>query len=167
MFKNFCLTAAPLHFSFSYKCIHTQGNPFSYSSLNAPGHYMSGSRNHTYCCSWVLTTIGKQGSIYWGDGGKLLPLNVSAFQSPPPPPLNASALNYKLFQILILFDDDIKESVMSRNAISANPEHYLFKLFRGSMPSDPPRRPKKFFFLCCVAPKFFLGSTSPQTKNPR
>ena len=28
---------------------------------------------------------------------------------------------------------------MSRNAISANPEHYIFKIVRGSMPPDPPR----------------------------
>ena len=34
---------------------------------------------------------------------------------------------------------------MSRNAISANPERYLFKIFRRSMPPDPPRRPKKIF----------------------
>ena len=26
---------------------------------------------------------------------------------------------------------------MSRNAISANPEHYIFKIFQGSMPPDP------------------------------
>ena len=34
---------------------------------------------------------------------------------------------------------------MSRNAISANPEHYIFKLFWGSMPPDPLRRPKNIF----------------------
>ena len=34
---------------------------------------------------------------------------------------------------------------MSRNTISANPEHYIFKIFWGSMPPDPPRRPKKKF----------------------
>ena len=41
---------------------------------------------------------------------------------------------------------------MSRNAISANPEHYIFKIFRGSMPLEglkksfsPPRGSKIFF----------------------
>ena len=53
---------------------------------------------------------------------------------------------------------------MSRNAISANPEHYIFKLFRGSMAPDPSRRPKKIFSRRCVAQNFFSGSTSPQTK---
>ena len=56
---------------------------------------------------------------------------------------------------------------MSRNAISANPEHYIFKIFRGSMPPDPPRRPKTIFSCCRVAQKIFSGSTSPRTKNPR
>ena len=35
---------------------------------------------------------------------------------------------------------------MSRNAILANPEHYIFKIFLGTMPPDPPRRLKKNFF---------------------
>ena len=39
--------------------------------------------------------------------------------------------------MLILFDDDIKESVKATYAISANPEHYLFKIFRDSMAPDP------------------------------
>ena len=42
--------------------------------------------------------------------------------------------------MLILFDDDIKESVKAtnvRNAISANPEHYLFKIFLGGMAPEP------------------------------
>ena len=53
---------------------------------------------------------------------------------------------------------------MSRNAISANPEHYIFKIFRGSMPPDPLRRPKKIFSRRRVAQKFFSGSTSPKQK---
>ena len=32
---------------------------------------------------------------------------------------------------------------MSRNAISANPEHYIFKIFPRSMLPGHPRRPKK------------------------
>ena len=43
---------------------------------------------------------------------------------------------------------------MSRNAILANPEHYIFKIFWGSMPPDPQ-----------VAQKSFSGLTfPPQTK---
>ena len=59
--------------------------------------------------------------------------------------------------------------LMPRNAISANPEHYIFKIFRGTMPPDPPRRPKKNFSRHRVAQKFFSGLTSPppQTKSPR
>ena len=48
----------------------------------------------------------------------------------------------------MLFDDDIKDSVkailMSRNAISANPEHYLFKISRESMPRTPAEGLKNF-----------------------
>ena len=40
---------------------------------------------------------------------------------------------------------------MSRNAISANPEHYILKIFRGSTS----RRPKKIFSRLRVAQKFF------------
>ena len=53
---------------------------------------------------------------------------------------------------------------MSRNAISANPEHYIFKIFWGSMPPDPTRRPKKFFFSPPRDSKIFLESTSPKQK---
>ena len=51
---------------------------------------------------------------------------------------------------------------MSRNAISANPEHYIFKLFWGSMPPDPleglknffsPPRGSKIFFRIDLPPK--------------
>ena len=49
---------------------------------------------------------------------------------------------------------------MSRNAISANPEHYIFKIFRGSMPADPLEGLKNFSRRR-VAQKFFSGSTSP------
>ena len=43
---------------------------------------------------------------------------------------------------------------MSRNAISANPEHYLFKIFREDAPG-PPRRPKKNFLATAWLQKFF------------
>ena len=50
---------------------------------------------------------------------------------------------------MTIFDNDIKESVkailMSRNAISANPEHYLFKIFLCNMPPTPLQGLKKFF----------------------
>ena len=40
--------------------------------------------------------------------------------------------------------------LMSRNAISANPEHYIFKI-----------RPKTIFSHCRMAQKFFSGLTPP------
>ena len=40
--------------------------------------------------------------------------------------------------------------LMSRNAISANPKHYIFKI-----------RPKTIFSHCRMAQKFFSGSTPP------
>ena len=54
--------------------------------------------------------------------------------------------------------------LMSRNAISANPEHYIFKLFLWSMPPAPLRRPKKIFRRC--ATRNFLGSTPPKQTIP-
>ena len=66
-----------------------------------------------------------------------------------------------------LFNDDFKESVkvlMSRNAISANPEHYIFKIVQGSMPPDPARRPNKNFSPPRGS-KFLSGSTSPPNKK--
>ena len=44
---------------------------------------------------------------------------------------------------------------MFRNAISANPKHYIFKIFQESMSLDPPRRPK-MFFLAAVWLKIFF-----------
>ena len=44
---------------------------------------------------------------------------------------------------------------MSRNAISANPEHYSFKIFGGSMPPDPLEGLKKHFSGRRVAQKGF------------
>ena len=73
--------------------------------------------------------------------------------------------------MLILFDDDIKESVKAtekndeRNAISANPEHYLFTIFRGSIAPDSYRKPKKNFSRRCAARKNFLKSTSLPNKE--
>ena len=54
-----------------------------------------------------------------------------------------------------LLDDDIKELVMSINAISANPEQYLFKIFWGSMPPDPLESLKNFFLAAAWLQKFF------------
>ena len=50
---------------------------------------------------------------------------------------------------------------MSRNAISANPEHYIFNIFWGSKPLEPPRRPKKFLLADAWLKNFFSGSTPP------
>ena len=52
---------------------------------------------------------------------------------------------------------------MSRNAISANSEHYIFKIFGGSMPPDLPRRPGSFFSLPRGS-EIFSGPTSPKQR---
>ena len=60
--------------------------------------------------------------------------------------------------MLILFDDDIKESVKAtnvQNAISANSEHYLSKMFLGSMAPEPSRRPRKTFLDSARHENFF------------
>ena len=72
----------------------------------------------------------------------------------------------------IFFDDDFKESVkvtilMFRNAISANPEHYIFKIFRGSMPRSPLEGLKNFLITASWLKKLFQNQLPPQTKNPR
>ena len=54
--------------------------------------------------------------------------------------------------------------LMSRNAISANSDHYLFKIFRGSMPPDSQEGLKNFFLTVTWFQKV-LGSTSPQSKK--
>ena len=54
---------------------------------------------------------------------------------------------------------------MSRNAISANPEHYIFKIFQGSKPPDPPRKPKKIFSRRRVAQNFFQDRLPPKQKS--
>ena len=62
----------------------------------------------------------------------------------------------------IFFDDDFKwRLLMSRNAISANPEHYIFKIFQGSMPPDPPRRPKTIFLAAAWLKSFFSIDSPP------
>ena len=53
---------------------------------------------------------------------------------------------------------------MSRNAISGNPEHYIFKSFQGSMPPDPPRRPKKIFLAAAWLKNFFQDRLPPKQK---
>ena len=77
-------------------------------------------------------------------GGKKLPLPL------PPPPKNSFSWNniksyFKYWSPLTTILRNQWRVLMSRNAISANPEHYLFKIFWGSMPPDSPKRPKKFF----------------------
>ena len=54
---------------------------------------------------------------------------------------------------------------MSRNAISANPEHYIFKIFRGSMPPDPLGGLKQFFLAAAWLKNFFrIDSPPPKQK---
>ena len=53
--------------------------------------------------------------------------------------------------------------LMSRNAISANSEHYIFKLFRGSMPSDPLEGLKNLF-LAAAWLKIFSDRLPPKQK---
>ena len=50
---------------------------------------------------------------------------------------------------------------MSRNAISANPEHYIFKIFRGSMPPDPPEGLKKIFLPATWLKNYFQDRLPP------
>ena len=57
--------------------------------------------------------------------------------------------------------------LMSRNAISANPEHYIFKIFQGSMPPDPLEGLKQFFLAVTWLKNFFQDQLPPDTKNPR
>ena len=56
---------------------------------------------------------------------------------------------------------------MLRDAISANPQHYVFKIFRGSMPSESPKRPKISFLAIASLQKFFKGRLPTLKKNPR
>ena len=51
--------------------------------------------------------------------------------------------------------------LMSRNAISANPEHYIFKIFQGSMSPDPPRSLKKIFLAAAWLKNFFQDRLPP------
>ena len=53
---------------------------------------------------------------------------------------------------------------MSINAISANPEHYLFKIFRESMPLEPPRRPKNFLLAAAWLQNVFKDRLPPKQK---
>ena len=56
---------------------------------------------------------------------------------------------------------------MSRNAISANLELYIFKIFLGSMLPDPLEGLKKFFLAAAWLKNVFQDRLPPQTKNPR
>ena len=50
---------------------------------------------------------------------------------------------------------------MSRNAISANPEHYIFKMFPGSMPPDTLEGLQKFFQDRLIPKQKILDRTLP------
>ena len=101
-----------------------------------------------------------QGSIYWG-GGKL--------PYPLPPKKFFLKKNWKLFKILMLFDDDIKESVMATNV-----QKWDFSLswtlslqnFPGSMPLNPQEGLKNFFLAAAWLKKFFNIDSSPPPPPP-
>ena len=75
-------------------------------------------------------------------------LSTGGGEASRPPPKKKS-FSCKKLKAISISDDDIKESVkailMSINAISANPEHYLYKIFLSSMPRTCPTRPDKIF----------------------
>ena len=50
---------------------------------------------------------------------------------------------------------------MSRNVISANPEHNILKIFRGSIPPDHLRGPKKSFLAILWLKTFFQDRLPP------
>ena len=54
---------------------------------------------------------------------------------------------------------------MSRNAISANPEHYIFKIVRGRMSPDPLEGLKKFFLAAAWLKNFFQDRLLPPNKK--
>ena len=88
----------------------------------------------------------------------------------PPDVLNIPrCTEHTLYGVINIFLTTILRNqwrlLMSKNAISANLEHYIFKIFRGSMPPDPPRRPKKNFFRCSVAQNFFQDRLPPNKKS--
>ena len=81
-----------------------------------------------------------------GGGGGEFPPNVSA---PPPPkkvfPEKKIKSYFKYWSYLTMMSRHQWRLLMSRNAISANAEHYLFQNFLGEHAPGPFRRPKKFF----------------------
>ena len=94
-------------------------------------------------------------------GGELPPNSISF-----PHPKSFAEKNLKLFQIKIFLTTILRNQwrlLMSRNEISANPEHYIFKLFWGSMSLDSSRKPKNFFSFPPHGSNFPL----PKQKNPR
>ena len=77
----------------------------------------------------VLSTTG-------GRGGKLPPKRLSF----PPQKKSFTENKLQLFQIKIFLTTILRNQwrlLMSRNAISANLEHYIFKLFGGAYPRPP------------------------------
>ena len=75
----------------------------------------------------------------------------------------ATISNKDLFLTTIL-----RRLLMSRNAISANPEHYIFKIFRGACPRTPLEGLKKSFLAAAWLKNFFqdpLPSPPPKQKS--
>ena len=96
-------------------------------------------------------------SIYWGGGGG----GASHLTPPPKKVFIAKSKSYFKYwpYLTTILRNQRRLYIMSRNAISANPEHYLSKFSWAACPRPPPpTRPVNFL----------SGSTSslPQTKNP-
>ena len=53
---------------------------------------------------------------------------------------------------------------MSRNAISANPKYYIFKIFRESIPRTPLKGLKQFFLAAEWLKNFFQDRLPPKQK---
>ena len=100
-----------------------------------------------------------QGSIYWGKPpSKCLSFPLKVF-----PKKIKSYLKCWSYLTTILRNQ--LRLLMSRNAISANAEHYFFKIFRGSM-SRTHLEGLNFLSPPCGS-KYFLGLTPPRNKKSK
>ena len=82
----------------------------------------------------------------------------------PPQKKSFTEKKLQLFQTKIFFDDDFKEPVKVANVLkcnSANPEHYIFKLFLGSIAADSLEGLTKFFLAATWLKKLFQDRLPP------
>ena len=89
-----------------------------------------------------------------GQGGSQP--NVSS-PPPPPPPQRSSRKKWKLFHILILFDDDIKESVKAINVQECN----FSQFWALSFPNFPGEHALHAILELCHSYRAFLASVVP------